>query len=107
MLKTRRINADLLPFEVSSTASELGEHLRLLRVARRWTQADVASKADMALRTLVKIEAGDTSVQFGHVLKVLWALNSLNLLRDSIRAETDTFFVEEAKEALPKRIDRK
>lgn len=43
----------------------LGEQIRIGRRARRWTQADLAERAGIGIRTLNRVENGDPRVTLG------------------------------------------
>lgn len=43
--------------------ASVGETVRAMRTARRLTQQDLASKADLALRTVVNLETGRRAPQ--------------------------------------------
>ena len=51
-------------------AAILGQQVRLLRQERRWTAAELATRAGVSLETLASIESGKASVAIGNVLNV-------------------------------------
>jgi len=53
---------------------EFGERLRLARLRRRMTQAELAARVDVSLPTVAKIERGDPSATFATVLRILSVL---------------------------------
>lgn len=53
---------------------ELGEHIRLARLRRKLSSAQVAERAGMSRSTLVHIEQGQPGVGIGHYLNVLKVL---------------------------------
>ena len=55
---------------------EIGERLARLRLNRNQTQADLAREAGVSLRTMVRLEQGE-SVQLTNLLRVLRALDLL------------------------------
>ncbi|HEY7805414.1 MAG TPA: hypothetical protein VIC30_13410 [Orrella sp.] len=67
-----------LPFEVSRTALELGERMRIARKRRRLLQSEIARKAGVGEKTIPLLENGDAGVSIGNVLSVLWALGLLS-----------------------------
>lgn len=67
----------LLPFEAEDVLRGLGERISVARRARGLTQADLAAKAGVGLSTIVAIEKGRPTVQFGFWLSALWALDLL------------------------------
>jgi transcriptional regulator with XRE-family HTH domain len=54
--------------------SGLGEHIRLARLRRRFSESLVAQRAGIARNTLRAIESGDPSVTFGAYANVLLSL---------------------------------
>jgi transcriptional regulator with XRE-family HTH domain len=100
----RKIEKDLLPFEVVEVLDGLGAKTSIARRARGWTQADVANKAGVGLNTMGEIEKGSPSVQFGHWLKVLWALDQLDALEMAACPEDDALTQALLVRRLPKRV---
>ena len=72
----------MLPFEAEDAAKILAAKIRTARIVRGWTQDELAQRCEISKRTISNMEAGAVSVQFGFVLKVLWALD---LIDDFIR----------------------
>lgn len=68
----------LLPFEAEDAASILASKIRIARIARGWTQAELAARSDLSQRTVTSMEAGAVNVQLGFWLKALWALDLIN-----------------------------
>lgn len=54
--------------------SELGENIKLARLRRKLSSAQVAERADIGRSTLVKIEQGHPGVGIGNYLNVLRVL---------------------------------
>ena len=94
-----------LPFEAEDVLRELSARVRVVRRARGWTQADLAAKSGVSGQTMHAIEKGASTVQFGYWLSVLWALDLLPGLADSLaqlgRGEGDVALLESQ---LPKRV---
>lgn len=61
---------------------DLGDRVRALRIDRRKTQAEVAVKADVGLRSVIALEkgSGSTVETFVRVLKALGAEDLINAL---------------------------
>ena len=68
----------MLPFEAEDAAKLLATKIRTARIARAWTQSELAERCEISKRTICNIEAGVVSVQFGFVLKVLWAVDLID-----------------------------
>lgn len=65
----------MLPFEAEDAAKILAAKIRTARIVRGWTQDELAQRCEISKRTISTLEAGSVSIQFGFVLKVLWAVN--------------------------------
>ena len=48
----------------------LGEQIRISRRERRWTQADLAERAGVGVRTVNRVENGDARVTLGTVFEL-------------------------------------
>lgn len=62
------------------TAAHLGQLVRQARLARRWTQAELAERARVSLPTLQRLEGGSVSSALGAWLATFEALSLLPLL---------------------------
>ena len=58
------------PVEVKAQLKVLGGNLRRARVARKITLETLAARADLHIRTLQKIEAGQTNILITTVLRL-------------------------------------
>jgi transcriptional regulator with XRE-family HTH domain len=67
----------------------LGEQIRAGRRQRRWTQADLAERAGIAVRTLNRVENGDPRITLGTAFE-LAALTGVTLFQaDRERLSSD------------------
>lgn len=85
----RRKEADFASAPVSRAAEHLGNLVRQARLARSWTQRDLAERARISLATLKRLEGGAVEVSLGGWLSVFENLRLLSLfgtLRDSASA---------------------
>jgi transcriptional regulator with XRE-family HTH domain len=57
------------PYTLEATQL-LGEQVRLARRERRWSQQELAERAGITSRTLMKVEQGDPSVGLGPAFEV-------------------------------------
>jgi len=104
-VKLRRIDPEILPYECSDVLIRLAQFVSLRRRQMRWTQADLAVKADVGLSTVAQMERGAPSVQIGHWLKVFWALEEIGRLSQLVDpASMDPKGVAELLGELPKRV---
>jgi transcriptional regulator with XRE-family HTH domain len=83
--------------------SDLGQNLRQARLARRFSIAELATRADVSERTLIRLEKGDAGVGIGNLAAVLGALGSPEVLADVMSPENDPVGLSRALEAVPKR----
>ena len=83
--------------------SELGQNLRQARLARRFSIVELATRADVSERTLIRLEKGDAGVGIGNLAAVLAALGSPEVLGEVMSPENDAVGLSRAMEAVPKR----
>jgi len=100
----RTQDALLLPFEAEEVVVSIGQTVSLARRARGWTQLDLANKMGVSVNTVVNLEKGRPSVAFGQVVKALWTLDRLALLREATRIELDPVIQGEALRRMPRRV---
>ena len=95
----------LMPYEAEDVTRMLGAKIRTARRARQWSQADLSQYSEISVNTIVKMEGGGLSIQFGFYLKVLWALNLIDGFSKLIEPlGLDAGEVALLDSALPKRI---
>ena len=75
----------MLPFEAEDVARLLGAKIRTARIARNWTQVDLSERCGISKSTVLNIETGAVSVQFGFVLKALWAVGLIGDVLDHLK----------------------
>lgn len=63
-----------LPTEASEWVVQLGQRIRVARLRRGWSVADLASKAGINRNTLTALEMGKPGTAVGVCFTVLWAL---------------------------------
>lgn len=83
--------------------TDLGQNLRQARLSRRFSLAELATRADVSERTLIRLEKGDPGVGIGNLAAVLAALGSPEGLADLISPENDPVGLSRALDAIPKR----
>lgn len=64
----------LIPIEASEWVAQLGQRIRIARLRRGWSVADLASKAGINRNTLTALEMGKPGTAVGVCFTVLWAL---------------------------------
>lgn len=75
--------------ETLSAVKRLGESLRIARIRRRLTQAQLATRAGIGVSTIQRLERGDAGLGLGSVLEVLAVLERgwLEALIDPVHAD--------------------
>ena len=85
----------------------LGQHIKLGRKKRKWSEQNLAARAGISRATLQKIEAGEMSPSIGLVFEVA-ALVGVPLFEQDSRALAISIELTQSKIALlPKRIRNK
>jgi transcriptional regulator with XRE-family HTH domain len=63
-----------VPMQVAEQVAELGQRVRIARIRRGWSVADLASKVGINRNTLTALELGKPGTAVGVCFTVLWAL---------------------------------
>ena len=63
-----------LPMQVAEQVIQLGQRIRISRLRRGWSVAELASKAGINRNTLTALELGKPGTAVGGCFTVLWAL---------------------------------
>lgn len=79
-----------LPIEATERIRELGHRLRLARIRRGMSIAEVAAKAGINRNTLNTLELGKRGVAMGAYVTVLWALGLDKTLDGVAHPDADT-----------------
>lgn len=64
----------LMPLQAAGRVVQLGQRIRLARIRRGWSVAELASKAGINRNTLTALELGRPGTAIGVSITVLWAL---------------------------------
>lgn len=83
--------------------TDLGQNLRQARLSRRFSLAELATRADVSERTLIRLEKGDPGVGIGNLAAVLAALGTPEGLADLMSPENDPVGLARALDNVPKR----
>jgi transcriptional regulator with XRE-family HTH domain len=78
-----------LPQDVKSHLVKLGENIKEARLARGWSQEDVAERALISRFTYADIESGTGTVQMHHYMMVLDVFNLSHQMGDVAAPHTD------------------
>lgn len=76
------------PTQVVEQVTQLGQRIRIARIRRGWSVADLANKAGINRNTLTALELGRPGTAVGVCFTVLWALG-LDRTLDGV-ADPDT-----------------
>ncbi len=63
-----------IPSQVTEQVTQLGQRIRIARIRRGWSVADLAGKAGINRNTLTALELGRAGTAVGVCFTVLWAL---------------------------------
>ena len=74
-----------IPIVVTQQIAQLGQRIRVARIRRGWSVADLATKAGINRNTLTAVEQGRPGTAIGVCFTVLWALG----LDKSVEAVAD------------------
>ncbi len=103
----RRRDPATEPYEVTHFVTEVGARVRLMRLARGLTQAELAERADISRLTVMAIEGGALSSRFADVARLLWAVDDVSLQSAMANAAQDPAFQEAARSHLPRFASRR
>ncbi|MCL1960891.1 MAG: transcriptional regulator [Desulfovibrionaceae bacterium] len=78
-----------IPMQVAEYVVQIGQHVRTARIRRRWSVADLASKAGINRNTLTALELGKPGTAIGVCFTVLWALGLDGTLSGVADPDTD------------------
>lgn len=74
-----------IPIQATECVAQLGQRIRVARLRRGWSVADLAGKAGINRNTLTALELGKPGTAVGVCFTVLWALG----LDKSLKAVAD------------------
>ena len=63
-----------MPRQATEHVTQLGQRVRIARIRRGWSVADLAAKAGINRNTLTALELGKAGTAVGVCITVLWAL---------------------------------
>ena len=98
---SRRIK---LPIPAQRVMKKLGRDIGHARRRRRITARLMAERTGISIRTLVKVEKGESNVAISAYVVVLFALGMLDRLEDLVDARHDITGMALVEEQLPQRI---
>jgi transcriptional regulator with XRE-family HTH domain len=100
-MRTKRL-PESEPLEVTQFVGDVGARIRLMRLARRLSQAELAERAEISRATLYEIERGSLRTRFSDVARLLWALDDAALQHALASAAEDPVYQEAARANMPR-----
>lgn len=79
----------VMPLQATERVAQLGQRIRVARIRRGWSVADLASKAGINRNTLTALELGKPGTAVGVCFTVLWALGLDKSLDDVADPDSD------------------
>lgn len=79
----------MLPAAVENNLRQLGEHIHIARKRRKQSLAEFASRTQVSIPTLRKLEAGDPTVSMAAYATALWVIGKVHLLADLAKPASD------------------
>src|SRR3954469_25401705 len=64
----------IMPVQATERVAQLGQRIRVARIRRGWSVAELANKAGINRNTLTALELGKPGTALGVCVTVLWAL---------------------------------
>jgi transcriptional regulator with XRE-family HTH domain len=104
-MRTKRL-PESEPLEVTQFVSEVGQRIRLMRLARKLSQTELAELAELSRATVYEIERGSLRTRFSDIARLLWALDDSALQRSLASAAEDPVYQEAARTNMPKTARR-
>lgn len=85
---------------------DLGEKIRLYRIAKGYSQKDLEDRSGVSMRSISRLEKGSTSIQLDNLIRILIALDldeNIDLLVPD-QTKRPSYYLEEDK---PQRVHKK
>ena len=77
------------PLEITDSLQKLGDNIRVARLRRSLTQAELAQKCLVSRKTIAALEQGAPGTSVGTLLSVLWSLGLLDTANGMADPSTD------------------
>ena len=98
---------DVYPDEVMNQICVYGERVRIARMRRRWSQAELAERMGVERRTVSRLERGSPGVGIGALLAALWVLDMWKTTRNVADPAADAVGTFLEKQRTPKQARRR
>lgn len=104
-MRTKRL-PESEPLEVTQFVTQVGARIRVMRVARRISQTDLAERAELSRATIGEIEKGSLRTRFSDIARLLWALDDSSLQKALASAAEDPIYQDAVRASFPKTARR-
>ncbi|MBK6725642.1 MAG: helix-turn-helix domain-containing protein [Xanthomonadales bacterium] len=94
------------PPQVVARIAQLGDRIRVARIRRGWSSADLALKAGINRNTLSALENGTPGTSIGVCLSVIWALGLDKTLDGVVDPDADLHGKSLEASRRPRRVGR-
>lgn len=100
---------DIIPYtsEVHDLMRIYGERVRVARMRRRWSQAELSERMNVERRTVSRLERGNPGVGMGAFLTALWILDLWDTARNVADPSADSVGLFLEKQRAPVRARRR
>ena len=96
-----------LSAEVGELLKTYGERVRVARMRRRWTQAELSERMNVERRTVARLEKGNPGVGMGAFLTALWTLDLWPTAQDVADPAADKVGIFLENQRAPRRARRR
>lgn len=90
--------------DVDRAAAAIGDDVSAWRRLRRLTQAELARRANVSVRTLSRIESGDMSPSIAVLLRIAHVLGQLDALAEAMNPNSSELGMALLRDGLPHRV---
>ena len=89
---------------VRRTIKQLGDDIRTARIRRKWSQKDLATRMNVSLGTVKRMESGEVGVGIGTIATAFLCFGVIERIGDLIAPQSDLLCVASDRFNLPKRV---
>jgi transcriptional regulator with XRE-family HTH domain len=97
---------EALPAAAKGQLVKLGKDIAVARKRRRMSMVEMAERMMVNLKTVQRLEKGDSAVGMGIVASALWVLGMHRRIGDLVAPESDTTALQEDIQSLPRDFRR-
>ena len=85
----------------------LGQDMRIARLKRRYTQADMSKKMGVSIGTVKRLESGDPGVSIGSLVMAFEVFGCMDNIESMLAEHNDPIGMMMTRKELPKRIRKR